>query len=255
MSKNKDTLVFIHGLSDTREVWSRQESYFKTIANVVTYDVRGFGFSPPGCATGSVVQMADDLAQLVSATVSGPAWLIGFSMGGVIAQQFALDFPQLTRGIVLIASSNKVGRQGQEFFHHRMEQVTAGGLEALAKLNAADARGCLATDDKALIAEYRRIRGGSVCDPEGYLNACRAMLALEQENLSSRIVSIKCPTLVIAGELDPYCPPRASELIADAIPEAELVTVTNVGHCVHWEASEKTNDLIAQFAGLEQEQG
>ncbi len=195
--------------------------------------------------------MADDLAQLVSSAASGPVWLVGFSMGGVIAQQFAIDFPALAEGIVLIASSNKVGHQGREFFHHRMEQVCNDGLEALAKLNAGDARGCLASDDEALIAEYQRIRGSSVSDPEGYLNACRAMMALEEEKFSEKLSVIQCPTLVIAGALDPYCPPRASEQIADAIAGAELVTIEGVGHCVHWEASEKTNDLIARFAGVE----
>lgn len=247
---DKETIILIHGLSDTREIWSRQISCFQNTVNVIAYDVRGFGRSPTGAANGTVRQMADDLAQLLSAMQTGPVWLVGFSMGGVIAQQFALDFENSTKGIVLIASSNKVGRAGKEYFHQRMQQVTHGGLEALATLNAGDARGCLATDDEQMIAEYQRIRGGSVSDPEGYLNACRAMLGLEDEGFSEKISSIQCPALVIAGELDPYCPPKASELIAAAIPNAELKIISNVGHCLHWEANAITNGLIARFIGV-----
>jgi pimeloyl-ACP methyl ester carboxylesterase len=58
---------------------------------------------------------------------------------------------------------------------------------------------------------------------------------------------IGCPTLVLTGENDPYCPHRASEMIAAAIPSAELRVIPRAGHCVHWELPEKTNTLILEF--------
>jgi pimeloyl-ACP methyl ester carboxylesterase len=191
--------------------------------------------------------MADDLAQLMSALYSGPAWLVGFSMGGVIAQRFALDFPLLTRGLILIASSCTVGRAGLEFFDKRISEVSRGGLAALARLSTGDAHGCLASDDEDLIAEYHRIRGNSVSDPNGYLNACHAMRALADGSLAASLGNISCPTLVISPELDPYCPPRASRMIADAIPGATMHVVEGAGHCVHIEASDTVNELILQF--------
>jgi pimeloyl-ACP methyl ester carboxylesterase len=131
---DRPTAVLIHGLSETREVWWRQESSLERSMRVISYDVRGFGASPTGSADGSVRQMADDLGQLLSAFASGPAWLIGFSMGGVIAQRFALDFPDLTTGLILIASSCAVGRGGQERTRQRVQGTTrrsrsrSGGL-------------------------------------------------------------------------------------------------------------------------------
>ena len=124
----------IHGLSESRSVWSRQVDFLQRSMNVVSYDVRGFGQSPVGAGNGTVGQMADDLAQILSACDTGPAWLIGFSMGGVIAQRFALDFPGLVRGLLLVASSCKVGRPGQEFFNSRIEQVSRDGLAAIAAI-------------------------------------------------------------------------------------------------------------------------
>lgn len=215
--------------------------------DVVAYDVRGFGTSPVGAGNGTVGQMADDLAQLLSAYSAAPAWLIGFSMGGVIAQRLALDFPDLVEGLVLVASSCTVGRAGQAFFRQRLDQVAAGGLEALKSVNVEDARGCFATGDEALIAEYQRLRIGAVRDPEGYLNAGRAMLRLATEPMIQDLGAIRCSTLVVAGEHDPYCPPRASEMIANAIPGAELEVIPEVGHCFHWEASERTNEIIGNF--------
>ncbi len=217
--------------------------------DVVAYDVRGFGTSPVGAGNGTVGQMADDLAQLLSAWNAAPAWLIGFSMGGVIAQRLALDFPNLVEGLVLIASSCTVGRAGEAFFRQRLDEVAAGGLDALKSINIEDARGCFATGDGALIAEYQRLRVAAVRDAEGYLNAGRAMLRLAAEPMIQDLGMIRCPTLVVAGEHDPYCPPRASEMIADAISGAELEVVPDVGHCFHWEASERINEIIGGYIG------
>jgi 3-oxoadipate enol-lactonase len=241
------TAVLIHGLSETRAAWTRQQDFLQRFMRVVSYDVRGFGTSPVGAGNRTVEQMADDLAQILSAHDAGPAWLVGFSMGGVIAQRFALDFPAMARGLVLVASSCVVGRSGQAFFRSRIEQVTQGGLVAIASITQGDARGCFSMGDERLITEYTRLRSAAVRDPQGYLNACHAMLRLADEPLLPRLGAIACPTLVLAAELDPYCPPRASEMIAGAIPGAELAVVPGAGHCMHWEAPDVTNGLIRQF--------
>ncbi len=244
---DRENVVLIHGLSETRDVWARQESFLRSSMNVLSYDVRGFGSSPTGAADGTLRQLADDLAQLLSAFAAGPAWLVGFSMGGVIAQRFALDFPDLTKGLVLIASSCTVGRGGQEFFKQRIAAVESGGLESLAATNDSDARGCFWTNDDALISEYKKLRIGAVRDPAGYLNACRAMLGVADDPLTEQIAAIDKPTLVISGEHDPYCPPKASTMISAAIPGAELVVVDDVGHCLQLEASDMLNNHIANF--------
>jgi pimeloyl-ACP methyl ester carboxylesterase len=241
------TAVLIHGLSEERSVWSRQEGFLKRYMNVVSYDVRGFGLSPVGAGQGTVEQMADDLVQLLSALDTGPAWLVGFSMGGVIAQRFALDFPQWLKGLVLVASSCKVGRPGVAFFNSRIEKATRGGLDAVAELTRDDASGCFSMGDETLIEEYRQLRTAAVKDPAGYLNACRAMLRLADEPMMAELGAIDCPTMVLAGELDPYCPPKASQMISDAIPGAELTVIPGAGHCMHWEARDRTNELILEF--------
>ncbi len=245
---DKATIVLIHGLSDTREIWLRQAPFLQCSADVITYDIRGFGSSPVGAANGTVDQMADDLAQLLSALAAGPVWLVGFSMGGVIAQRFALDFPERVAGLVLVASSCKIGRAGVDYFGQRIDLATKGGLEGLAPANAEDARTCLSANaNEAMIAEYQRLRVGAVRDIGGYLNACRAMSALVGDGLLPELGGITHPTSVIAGEHDPYCPPRASEMIADAIPGAEFTVIPDVGHCLHWEAGDALNQLIGDF--------
>ena len=215
--------------------------------NVLAYDVRGFGASPVGDGQGTVAQMADDLGQILSAFDTGPAWLIGFSMGGVIAQSLAMKHPDMVAGLVLIASSCHVGRAGVAFFEDRIRQVSEGGLERLRKINATDAKGCLSAKYQHLVTEYQALRTAAVRDPEGYLNASRAMLRLNTEPMVQDLGGIGCATSVIAGELDPYCPPRASEQIATAISGSELTVIPGAGHCFHWEKPDKVNQLILDF--------
>ncbi|NIM70961.1 MAG: alpha/beta fold hydrolase [Xanthomonadales bacterium] len=242
-----ETLILIHGLSEERHVWARQADDLMRDFDVLAYDVRGFGASPTGDGNGTVEQLADDLAQIVSALGCAPVWLVGFSMGGVIAQRFALDFPDRVKGLVLIASSCTVGKAGVAFFEDRIRQVTAGGIEALRELSQTDSRGCLAPGHDELAEEYRVLRTAAVRDPAGYLNACHAMLRLNAHPMAQELGRIDRSTLVIAGELDPYCPPRASEAIAAAIPDAELEVFENTGHCLHWEQPERTNRSIRNF--------
>jgi len=246
-TNEKETVVLIHGLSETRAAWSRQVAALSASMNVLAYDIRGFGSSPTGRADGTVQQMADDLAQLLSAFATAPVFLVGFSMGGVISQRFALDFPELTRGLVLIASSCAVGRGGRAFFNQRIEAVETGGLESLAVTNDSDARGCFWSGSESLVAEYKAIRIGAVRDPLGYLNACHAMLGIADEPLTEQIAAIQKPTVVISGEHDPYCPPKASAMIADAISGAEHVLIDDAGHCLQFEASDILNNYIANF--------
>ena len=244
---NTTTAVLIHGLSEQRTAWSRQVSFLEAHMDVLAYDVRGFGNSPAGEGQGSVSQMADDLGQILSALDTGPAWLIGFSMGGVIAQRLSLDHPDMVAGMVLIASSCNVGRAGVGFFEDRIRQVSEGGLESLRSINATDSRGCLSPGHDDLVTEYTELRSAAVKDPAGYLNACRAMLRLNTEPMVQELDRIDCPTLVIAGELDPYCPIRASEQIAAAIPDSVMTVVPDAGHCLHWEKPAVTNQLILDF--------
>ncbi len=249
MSSDK-TVVLIHGLSEERTAWKRQETFLRDHMNVISYDVRGFGTSPVGAGIGTVGQMADDLAQIVSAAANGPVYLCGFSMGGVISQRFALDFPDMCKGLILVASSCVVGRPGAEFFTQRLKEVEEGGFEKLNATNTDDARGCFAPDKESnasLIAEYQKLRTQAVSDVQGYLNAGRAMLRLNTEPMIQELGAISHPTVVIAGELDPYCPPRASKMIEDSIPNAKMWVVPAVGHCLHWEEPEITSNMIKKF--------
>ena len=158
-----------------------------------------------------------------------------------------MDHPDRVAGLVLIASSCTVGRAGVEFFEDRIQQASDGGLDKLHSINIDDARGCISDGHDELVAEYQALRTTAVRDVGGYLNACRAMLRLSEKPMMQDLGMIDCPTAVVAGELDPYCPPRAAQQIADAIAGSELTVIPKTGHCLHWEKPDFTNQLIHNF--------
>jgi pimeloyl-ACP methyl ester carboxylesterase len=75
------------------------------------------------------------------------------------------------------------------------------------------------------------------------------MLGIGENPLTPELAAIRCPALVIAGEHDPYCPPKASKMISDVIPGAELTIIDGVGHCMQFEASDQLNKRIENFIG------
>ena len=131
----------------------------------------------------------------------------------------------------------------EEFISYVLEELKSLGVKQVKIIQAPKPY----SEDADLINEYQRIRSNSVSDPNGYLNACHAMRALADGSLAVSLSCISCPTLVIAPELDPYCPPRASKMIADAIPAATMEVIEGAGHCVHMEASDTVNGLILKF--------
>src|SRR5438105_12464497 len=97
-------LLFLHGLGSSGQDWRRQVRAFTDRFRVITYDVRGHGASdkPPGPY--SVPLFAQDAAALLRELETGPAHLCGLSMGGMIAFQLAVDFPELVQTMTIVNS-------------------------------------------------------------------------------------------------------------------------------------------------------
>lgn len=240
-------LVLIHGLSETRAAWRYQLPQFQERFRLISYDIRGFGESETGRAEGRPEQLAKDLAALLSRLEIARAYVLGFSMGGVIAQRFAIDYPEMALGLVIASSSSVVNRQGFQYLQQRASLAESGGLEAVNGLNRQDAPSFFVGDRRELVEGYLEIRLGAVRDVRGYINACRAMASLYERPLTEELRSIACPALAITGEHDTICPPKASQIIQGQIPGCRLCILPAAGHLAHWENSAAFNDTVLGF--------
>lgn len=242
-----EPLVLIHGLSETRAAWHHQVQEFSRNFRVITYDVRGFGESETGIPEGTPQQFARDVAGLLSNLGIDQACLWGFSMGGVIAMRFTIDYPRMVKALVLASSSCRINRQAVEFFKLRSSLATSDDLTGLIDLNTQDAKACVTEDRPDLVQRYIDLRTSAVQDPKGYANACAAMASLYEHPLTEDLAGIKCPTLVITGERDVFCPPKASSIIQNGIPGSNLRILPGAGHCAHWEQAATFNRIALDF--------
>jgi len=123
-------LVFINGLGTDHRIWDRVLEALPAQLATLVYDLRGQGLSELGADRYDVAALSDDLELLLQRLGARSVLPIGFSMGGLVAQQFALAHPARVRGLVLCATAARIG--SAESWGERAEAVRRGGLAAVA---------------------------------------------------------------------------------------------------------------------------
>jgi len=223
-----EPLILIHGLADDHRAWRRALPGLLLRHRVLMYDLRGHGGTSLGQPEGTLTQLGADLASLMDATGVDGAHIAGFSLGGTIAMRMAIDQPARVRGLVLVATSSRVGRAAADWYQQRVEMVKRNDPELRATLDkdAAD----VYAESASELPDGLLIRRQSTADPRGYGNACAAMAALNGAPLDPELGRISAPTLIVASDLDRHCPPKAAEIIAAGIKGSRLELIPGAGH-------------------------
>lgn len=221
-------LVLIHGLGQDHRIWQGVQercSEYMTLA----YDLRGHAGTSLGHADGTIAQLADDLIRVLDST--GPAFVAGFSLGGTIALWAASERTDLFRGCIAIATSSVVGATAAAGLAERIELFEAGDEEAIRQSLLLDTISQLAgaSVDPEPIAASRAIAVGS---GEGYVNGARAVISMRGAPLQDRLSHVRVPVLVISGELDPWCPRRAAEIMMEGLPQSQYIELPQAGHLI-----------------------
>src|SRR3954451_8356663 len=118
-------LVFINGLGTDHRIWDAVLDALPPELSVLRYDLRGQGLSERGQGRSDVATLSADLELLLTRVGAASVVPVGFSLGGLVAQQFALAHPARVRGLVLCATGSRIG--SAETWAARAEQVRLGG--------------------------------------------------------------------------------------------------------------------------------
>lgn len=212
------TLTFVHQLGGDLTVWDQLAGHFRHRYSVLRYDVRGHGASAVAREPFGFAPLAADLNALLDATGSRNTHLVGMSMGGMIAQQFALDYPSRVLSLTLCDTASRTPREAHDMWNQRAALVRSAGTAALAS----------ATLERWFTPDFRRAHRDTVekiCDvllrtaSEGYAMACEA---LRDFDAHERLAELRLPTLVVAGRYDSGTPVALSEALAAAIAGAQF---------------------------------
>jgi 3-oxoadipate enol-lactonase len=239
-----EPVLLIMGLGYPSDMWWRTRPVLDGHYRTIVLDNRGSGRSevPPGPYP--IRQMAADAVAVLDAAGVEGAHVFGISMGGMIAQELALEFPRRVRSLMLgctAAGGPTAIRAEPEVTELLMnrgamtpEQSALAAIPYVYDRNTARDR----------IEEDLAIRRGWFPKPEGYVAQLQGILGWESY---SRLPQLNVRTLVIHGETDRLVPVANGELIAGRIPGAKLVRLPHASHIFPTDQTAAANGAILEF--------
>ncbi len=253
-------LIFIHGAWASHKWWKWQVPAFSHNYLVLTFDLRGHGKSPPLPQNYSLSGFVKDLQILLEKMKIEEVALVGWSLGGMIAMEYYLQFPAPVRALVLI--STKSQRQSPLKRKIWVDYLRAR-LNLMINLSAPrkyDWQAEVFPEEKERLEEelksiiplrlFDEVYGWIKEDFKKY--SLRHYWEIAQNLWSweispEKLTKISVPTLILAGEKDQITPPSLAQSLQQAIPHSQLFIIKEAGHLLPLEQPIIVNNHIAEF--------
>ena len=243
-----DPLLLIMGLGYSLEMWHRTRPAMAKHYRTIVFDNRGAGKSEVPAGPYAIAQMAEDAAAVLDAAGVERAHVYGISMGGMIAQELALNHPERVRSLILgctaCGGSSAVAAAPvvMQTLMARATMTPEEGAEAMVPFIYS------AATPRTRIDEDLAIRRRTFPQAAGYLAQIQAIVAW---SAADRIANLRVPALVLHGEADRLVPPENGRILARKIPGARLTLFENASHIYPTDEPEASNQAALGFlAGL-----
>ena len=242
-------LVLLHGIGTDGSSWVRQLDAFAPACRVIAWDAPGYGAStPPGSATPAAADYAEALLALFDALGIERAWLVGQSLGAIMASAFAARHPGRIEKLVLTGPAGGYGaasaEEREQKLAMRIRQMNEQGPAGMAA-----ARGA-AMLTEAASEEVRDFMGACQrrLNPAGYIQGAQLLASAVLARDAARYAA---PTLVLSGSADNIAPEANCRAIAQAFPCGYHRTLPDLGHGAYVEGAALVNSILATYFGLE----
>lgn len=221
-----EPLVFIHGLSDSLLYWEPLASDLKNDYLIIRMDLRGHGESELGNDEITIGLYADDLINLLDDLNIVNVNLIGFSLGSVIALDFALKCPERVSSLVLMSGFSKVDEHLLDVFVKFKSTLNICFEEfydfILPMVLCPDV---IENNRKEL--EFLKELASESANTQAYINAVDACMGFDvADNLSK----LDVPALILAGRYDEITPLSLQKELHQKIKNSDLIVFDNVRH-------------------------
>lgn len=242
-----DPLVMIRGVGSNVDHWYDQVPALSQKYKLLVFDNRGIARSSDPGGPFSTRDMAADTIALMEAVGINKAHILGYSMGGMIAQEMALNHPEKVAGLILVATDCGISlriKAKPEATRLFSEMIRLGTNEAkLAAAGCLFARQTFETKPQ-VIQRYTEI---SQRFPASQKMLAKQWAAVTQHDTCSRLVNIASPALAITGSEDVLIPPQNAAVMAERIPDAQLISIDGGGHLFLIEKPRQFNDAVIKF--------
>lgn len=243
-----DPVVLVTGFGADLFAWALQAPELSQNHTVYMIDNRGVGDTDKPDGAYTIKMMADDTAGFFDAVGIEKAHLVGHSMGGMIAQRFALDYPEKLRSLTLAATSCRPPRGTELILYLWADILEKLGNEAFVN----NIIGWCFTFDyidsqyEALMAMRQMMLAHfeeKPLLPEPFRNQAAGIVEFD---VADEIKNIGVPTMALVGKDDILTPPKFSEEISSRIPGSTLKTIAG-GHAYNQEAPSEFNRALLEF--------
>ncbi|HET6765827.1 MAG TPA: alpha/beta hydrolase [Chitinophagaceae bacterium] len=234
-------VIFLHGITDS---WHSFESVLANLSSSIhafAISQRGHGDSERPLQNYTPKDFAADIAEFIKQKNLNSAFIVGHSMGGVNAQQFAIDYPELTRGLVIIDSDPAMkSNPGMPEFY-----------QEVLKLEGAIDRKFMDDFQRATLADpidstyYNLLVNEGIKVPSSVFKA--ALEGLMEVDLTEQLKQINTPAVIFWGNQDAFCTFTGQEILINNIKNSRLIVYGNTGHALHWEEPKKFSEDLVNF--------
>ena len=244
-----EAVVFLHGMTGSTQDWANQIPALSSKYRVVALDLRGHGQSaaPPKEEEYSMPIFANDVFGLLTRLNIQKCCLVGHSLGGFIALEFALEHQDMLAALVLVDTSSGQFARDPNYAQLRQkldELARSQGMEAAFEYDAANNPMRIERFQKHPEQKEISRRKVLMTSVDGYIYCPRG--SARRESVTPRLSEIAVPTLIYCGEED-LAFTEAVQILKGGIANSELVTVKGAGHSPQEEAPDAFNEALLKF--------
>jgi 3-oxoadipate enol-lactonase len=234
-------VLFLHGIGGNRHHWRDQLAFFSRDYQAAAWDARGYGDSDDYDGPLDFSAFSGDVLRVLDFFRTTKAHLVGLSMGGRIARDFALRHPERIDTLTLANTHPGFDALSADEVRRFVEERRNRTPESMRALLGSRAR---PEAYEALLASFAALRKPS------YLKTLEASVAQDR---AAPVENIRARTLVITGSEDRVYPPAIARAMAQRIPGAKLVELEGCGHLSNLEQPERFNRIVMNFLSRQEE--
>ena len=243
-SPDHPALIFLHGVGTDGTAWQPQLRAFADEFRVIAWHMPGYADSEPRTPL-TFSDLATDLGNVLDELGIESAHVVGHSIVGMVAQQFAASAPQRLRSLTLSATSPAFGKPDgewqQEFVRKRLEPLEAGKtLADLAPKMVQDLTG----DNPDPVGISLALHSIQAVPNAAFAAGVRCIVGFDRRD---NLPNLTMPVLVLAGAQDTNAPAPMMEKMASKIPGARYVCLDGVGHLGNLENPDAFNQALRDF--------
>jgi pimeloyl-ACP methyl ester carboxylesterase len=243
-----EPVLLVMGLGSNAYGWHRTIPWLAERYRAIAFDNRGTGRSDVPEGAYSIAQMAADAAAVLDAAGHETAHVVGASLGGMIAQRFALAYPVRVRSLVLVCTTPGSGRAARAS-EAVMAALVQGGDDP-STVYRRNAWFLYGEETRTLhperIEEDLDFRNRIPTLPTGYLGQLQGAMT---HDTWDELSGVTARTLVVHGDADLLIPVENGRTLAARIPGAQLAIIPGAGHMLQADASDAVRAAVLAFLG------